>query len=40
MKKAIMNYQREIVKSTGGDVDGIITKKQKTWRHLIFGGDK
>ena len=40
MKKAIMKYQREIVKSTGGDVDGIITKKQKTWRSLLFGGEK
>ena len=40
MKKAIMSYQREIVKSVGNDVDGVITKKQKTWKSLLFGGDK
>lgn len=37
MKKAIIKYQTEIVRNTPQNCDGIITKKQKTWKTLIFG---
>ena len=39
MKKAVIQYQREIVKNSEKNCDGIITKGQRTWRTLLFNGE-
>lgn len=35
MQKAVKQYQREIVKASKKNQDGIITKKQATWKKLL-----